>query len=403
MRILFLTPRLPHAGVISGDRLAYERIRRLVLRGHEIGLASFARPDEQHLVDGWRPHVLDIETHPAPDLARRGTALARRMATPFRLPVPFGEWHCPRMMRTVGDLVERSRYQAVIAEYSEMGQYLYRNPYLPSVRRVISCHQSPFVASQKRCELLGYGVKGLAERVHRDRLRDYEFRLYRDMDRVLVLTPQESYQIMRLAPDVRTAVVPNGVDTEWFAPPPRRPKPEGIIYTGFYSHEPNRDAVQWFCAQVWPKIRARHPSLIFFVVGPDPSPELQHLAWKDPHIVVTGPVADIRPYLARSALFVCPVRMGSGMRGKILEAMASGLPVVSTSLGVEGIPIQPGGNCVLADHPDVMASNINLLLDDPALRNGIAQRALETADRFSWERNEHRLLAVLEDVVRRRG
>lgn len=401
MRILVLTPRLPHSRVMSGDRLAYERIRRFVLRGHEVGLACFLRPGEEALAEAWRGHLFEMSTLPAPSLGRRpATDWAR---APFRRPAPFGDWQAPAMFRLVGDMVERGRYQAVIAEFSEMGQYLHENPYLPAVRRVISVHQCAYVACQKRCELFGYGWRGAVERWRRLRLRRYEFNLYRAMDRVLVLTPQERYQIMRFAPDLRVSVVPNGVDTALFRPPERPPSPEGIIFTGFYSHEPNRDAVRWFCAQVWPKVREKHPSLVFFVVGPDPSPEIQHLAFKDPRIVVTGPVEDVRPFLARSAVFVNPVRMGSGMRGKILEAMAAGVPVVSTSLGAEGIPVQPGGNCVLADQADLMAAQINLLLEDPALRRSIAARARETVERFSWDRNEQRLEEVMADIVNRRG
>lgn len=117
----------------------------------------------------------------------------------------------------------------------------------------------------------------------------------------------------------------------------------------------------------------------------------------DGRIEVTGMVPDIRPYLHRAQIFVCPVRLGYGMRGKILEAMSARLAVVSTVLGVEGLPAQSGNNCLLADDPELMGHAINLLLEDPQLRRKIAENGqVMVRERFSWAQS----LARMEDVLK---
>jgi len=394
VRILVLAPRLPHSRVLSGHRIVYQRLRRLIDRGHEIGLACFARPEERAAAVEWSGRLIELEMLPPP----------RRRPFPWwRGPAPFCDWSSPEMSRRVGDMVERTRYHVALAEFSVMGRFLHRNPSLPAVRRVISVHECETVAAGRNAELLGYTWAGLLERHRRDRLARMEFDIYRSADLTLVLTPQERYHLLRHAPDLHTVVVPSGVDTLHFRPAERPCPHDGIVFTGHFMHEQNRDAVRWFLAEVWPRVRKHRPDLLFYVIGPEPPPDIRDSSWRDPHIVVTGEVDDIRPYLYRSAVYVCPIRKGSGMRGRLLEAMACGVPVVATTAAVEGIPVQPGATCVLADAPDIMAEQIELLLDDEPRRRQLTQRAREMVrTRFSWNHTVDVLEDVLRDLIGRR-
>ncbi len=397
MRILVVTPQLPHSRVLSGHRIVYERIRRMAARGHEMGVACFARGADAASAE-WDGILKELELVPPP--ASGGEGLSRWFG---RAPAPFRAFESQAMSRTVGDMVERSRYDVVVAEFSVMAQFLHWNPYLPAVRRVVSVHQCETVASRKRAELLGYTPAGLWERRRRERLECHEFGLYRAADCVLTLTPQERYQLLQYAPDLRTVVIPSGVDTMRFRPAERAAPPDGLIFTGYYSHEQNCDAVRWFLAHVWPRVRVRHPNLFFYIVGPDPPPDIRDSPWKDPRIIVTGEVDDVRPYLQRAAVFVSPTRMGSGMRGKLLEAMASEVPVVTTTVGVEGIPVQPGGDCLLADSADVMVEQVCLLLEDEPLRQRIARRGRDlVVKRLSWDRSVEKLESTLAGLTGRR-
>lgn len=400
MRVLFLAPRLPHAAVAGGHMVVYQRLRRLAARGHEVGLATFCPPEDRAKAGDLHGFLYELEMLEPP---QRPPLWQRTIDYCFGT-VPPWYWAVrdPRMARCVGDMVERSHYAVVVAEFSLMGQYLYRNPYLPAVRKVISVHQSATLHCRRQIRLLGCSPQALHVRLRMKGLAAYEFGMYRSVDQILVLTPQERYWLLDDLPMLRIAVVPSGVDTDYFQPAEPRGADPCLLFTGNYQDEPNRDAVLWFATAVWPRLRARYPDLRFYVVGPDPPEPIQNLPRWDARIIVTGWVEDLRPYFARARVFVCPVRLGSGMRGKILEAMAAGVPVVSTTLGVEGIPAQVGENCLLADQPEIMARQIELLLEDSALRERLSGNARKmVTDRFSWNHSISLLEKILEELPTR--
>jgi glycosyltransferase involved in cell wall biosynthesis len=307
------------------------------------------------------------------------------------------------MKRVVGNMVEKSRYDVVVAEFALMGQHLYRNPYMSAVRRVISCHHSATIVKQTALDVLGPSAAALRERLCLYRLKHFEFNMYRSADQVLVLTPQERFALLEYAPNLRISVVPNGVDTDYFQPRDHEEAEPCILFTGHYEDEPNEDAVLWFINSVWPSLKKKHEKLKFYVVGPNPTEAMLDAAEKEPGVIITGFVEDVRTYLYRAQVFVCPIRMGAGMRGKILEAMASGLPVVSTTTGVEGIPAQIGDNCYLADRADIMAQMVDLLLSDLPLRQTLASQARAmVCERFDWEHGVSLLEKTLLDLVGRR-
>jgi glycosyltransferase involved in cell wall biosynthesis len=393
MRILFITTRLPHARVASGHVIVYQRIKRLAERGHEIGLIVFDDPGRPGHIDELRALTKEIEVVPPPNphsYARGAVDLAFSSIPPY-----FQNYRSEEMMRRIGEMVDRSHYHVAIAEFSAMGQYLFRNRYLSAVRKIISCHYSIATSYRKVADLMRYSARGLRSRVSLGGLLRYEVDMYRNVDHVLVLTAQERFVLQRYDPHLRVNVIPCGVDTKYFKPPKEETE-ECILFTGHYESEPNRDAVLWFAHRVWPIVKQRRPAVKFYVVGPGVSQEISDLMKRDKSIVVTGEVEDVRPYMQKARVFLCPVRLGSGLRVKILEAMAAGVPVVSTSLGAEGIPLHTGDNALLADTPEMMAENIVLLLEDETLRTSIIRQARTLMeDRFAWDRG----IDMLEDVL----
>jgi len=173
-----------------------------------------------------------------------------------------------------------------------------------------------------------------------------------------------------------------------------------VMFLGNYPHDPNRDAVLYFHQRMWPRVRREVPGARFYVVGKDPTPDLLELAREDPSVVVTGTVDDVRPYFERSKVFVNPVRIGGGFRGKLLEAMAMGLPIVTTSLGAEGVEAEDGRDMVIADDPEEFAAAVVRLLRDDDLCCRLGARAREMAvECFSWEKGVERLEQVLLRLV----
>jgi glycosyltransferase involved in cell wall biosynthesis len=165
-------------------------------------------------------------------------------------------------------------------------------------------------------------------------------------------------------------------------PPPSKPV---VLYTGSMDYPPNADAVTWFARAIWPAIQGQHPAARFLIVGRNPGSEVQALT-TIPGISVTGTVPDVRPYFEQAKVYVVPLRSGSGTRLKILEAMAMGLPIVSTTLGFEGLDVRPGRDLLVADEPASFASAVVGLLADREARARLGIEARQTAEqRYSWD------------------
>jgi glycosyltransferase involved in cell wall biosynthesis len=187
-------------------------------------------------------------------------------------------------------------------------------------------------------------------------------------------------------PGTRVEVVPNGVDAGRFQPQPDVTAiPGSIVFVGAMSFPPNVEAMRWFVAEVLPALRATRPEVTVTIVGRDPDPTILALA-DDPAVTVTGPVDDVRPFLARAAVVVAPMVSGSGIKNKILEAMAMQRPVVATSLAAEGLAATPDRDIVVADGAAPFAVAVAALLADPDRAASIAAagRAL-VETRYTWE------------------
>ncbi|GAI12931.1 unnamed protein product, partial [marine sediment metagenome] len=286
--------------------------------------------------------------------------------------------------------------------YSVMGQYLYRNPGLnPRTKRIISCHECYTIARKKVLDLYGiFSIRGLEAVLELYRLEVYEFAMYQDVDKIITLTPQEREGLLRYAPDLAVDVVPHGVDTEKFAPVSPEEQETSVAFLGNYPHDPNRDAVMHFIQDIWPYLKKALPGIKFYVIGRDPTPDILAAANGDRDIVVTGTVEDVRDYLGKAKVFVAPVRLGKGFRGKILEAMAMAIPVVTTSLGAEGIPAEDVNSIVIANDPKTFFDRVVRLFKDDELYERLSQNSRQLVEkRFSWEKGIDILEQVLEKTV----
>jgi glycosyltransferase involved in cell wall biosynthesis len=243
------------------------------------------------------------------------------------------------------------------------------------------------------------GLKKLREAVNLKGLKKYEFDMYRQADKVLTLTPEGKEELLEICPELDISIVPHGVDVDYFAFSDPRDAEESIVFVGNYLHYPNVDAVLYFHREIWPRLKNLLPKIKFYVVGQAPPMEIQRLA-QDESIVVTGRVNDVRPYLKKGRVFICPVDLGGGFRGKILEAMAMGRPVVSTSLGAEGIPVQDGKNIMIGDDPERFAQGVFELMKNEALFRGIAQKARQLMEeKYAWGKGVEVMESILAGMI----
>lgn len=397
MKILFTCKELPHSRIIGGPIIVYNRIKYLS-RKHTVSLAAFYHPGEEKYASSLIPFCHELKLIPFP-LPRSVFKTAWDIVF-SPLPHYFLKNHGSEEMRcTLAEMVRREKYDFVIAEYSVMGQFVYKNPWLPPVRKVISVHECYYLARLKSFRLHKPGKAKLEEALNLMGLKKYEFGIYRDADKVLTLTPQGKEELLSIAPDLDVSVVPHGVDVNAFSFTPRAEEEKCVVFVGNYLHYPNVDAVLYFHHQIWPLLKKYVPEIKFYVVGQSPPEEIRKLA-RDKSIIVTGTVEDVVPYLRKAEIFVNPVRLGGGFRGKILEAMSLGRPVVSTSLGAEGIPASSRENIIIADTPGDFAQGVAELINDKELYLKIQKNARHLMEeKYAWEKGAALLEKILEEMM----
>jgi len=397
MKILLACKEFPHSKVIGGPIIIYNRLKHLS-RNHQVSLTAFYKEEEREFIPSVKGYCHDLKLIPLP-LKRSALKTA---ADFFASPVPhyFLRVHASQQMaKNIGAMVEKDHYDFVIAEYSVMGQFLHHNPWLPPTRRIMSVHECYYLARLKDFRHFTWGAKKMREAINLKGLKKYEFEMYRQADKVLTLTPQGKDELLEVSQDLDIAVVPHGVDIEKFGFSHPEGEEKRLVFVGNYLHYPNADAMLHFLSDVWPGLKDLVPDVKLSIVGQGPPSELQAYAQEE-GIEVTGRVDDVVPYLKKGRIFICPVRLGGGFRGKILEAMAVGRPIVSTSLGAEGIPAQDGENILIADKAEDFARNIHNLLSDASLYQKISRNGRRLVeDKYAWEKGVEVLEGVLEAMM----
>ncbi|WP_129628518.1 glycosyltransferase family 4 protein [Candidatus Oscillochloris fontis] len=405
MKILFLSP-YPAYPPRGGGALRIWNLLRGLAQHHDITCLSFAS-DAAAVVAlaPMRAHCrLATVIGPPP----RSLAQRARATLTSRLPDLALRNAAPAYREALSRLLAAERFDLVHAASLEMADYglLARQFGVPLIsldqfnaeyllqRRAALSDLRRGVAGTPRA-LLG-GVYSL---VQWRKLVAYERRVVRDYDRVLVVSAEDQAALARLAPQASLHVIPNGVDTSYFAPhdppPPGLPRPfaartgEGgsdLVFTATLDYRPNIDALVWFVQQVLPRIRAVQPAARFVVVGRAAGPAVRALHDGDA-VVVVGEVDDVRPSIGAAAAYVVPMRIGGGSRLKLLEALALAAPVVSTPMGAEGIiGLEDGKHLLLGATPAAFAAATLRLIADRELgrRLGAAGRA-HVVSQYDWQ------------------
>ena len=222
----------------------------------------------------------------------------------------------------------------------------------------------------------------------------------RKADHVIAVSEADARSFSQFLEGSKITVIPTGVDTEFFQPRPGEEVPCSLVFTGSMDWLPNEDGIFYFAEQILPRIRRQLPEVQLWVVGRKPSRRLQKLSREQPHITITDRVEDVRPYLARGAASIVPLRIGGGTRLKIFEAMAMGKAVISTTLGAEGLPVKNREQVLIADGEQDFSRSCIELLSNSELRNqiGLAARKL-VSTQYGWPKIADAFAEVLEQAA----
>ena len=377
---LFLTPEAPYPLAGGGSLRSASLLEYLALH-YDVDVVVFREPgatDPAGLIPGRlarRVTVLDL-----PPNRRSFTARALRNAG--------------RMVRRVPPLVDRfrgfstemsnalsgARYDVGVIEHSWCAPYLEQlSPVC--ARTVLDLYDVESVL-HARCAAVESRATATAHRVFQSASQELE-RLWLPRFSLVLATSQADVDLARaIAPRARFAVYPNSLPPTVLPPAGDE---EAIVFSGNMEYHPNVTAVRFFRGEVWPRLRERWPNLLWRLVGKNPGAVGRYTAG-DPRIEVTGPVEDAVCEIARSRVAVVPLLTGSGTRLKILEAWAAGLPVVSTTIGAEGLPVHHGENALLADGAEAFADAVTRLLTCKDLRHKIGNAGrLLLEKEFTWE------------------
>ena len=422
MRILFLTPQLsypPHQGTTIRN---YNLLANLAPR-HEIHLLSFVRStDEIGRATPLHQYCQSIEAV----LAHRRSP-PKRFLSLFLSPLPDMALRLPSVeFRTkLQACLARERFDVIQVEGIEM-TYPWMlevsnwksgyetelpasnlQPPTSNIQYPISVfddHNAEYVLQQRAFETdvrqPRRWVAALYSLIQWKKLRRYEALICRLADQVVAVSEADRAALQRLVPGLDVTVVPNAVDVDYYTSNDIQPSPlppRSLVFTGKMDFRPNVDAVLWFCQGVLPLVRRKLPDARFYIVGQSPHRRVLRLA-DDPAVTVTGYVDDVRSYIAGACVYVVPLRIGGGTRLKVLEAMAMGKPIVSTSLGCEGFEgIESGQELSLADTPEDFAQRVIELLGDAARRERLGMAARRFAEaRYDWRLIVPRLEQIYE-------
>jgi glycosyltransferase involved in cell wall biosynthesis len=227
--------------------------------------------------------------------------------------------------------------------------------------------------------------------------------MYRKADAVITVSEHEKSLLAAELPGLEVAVVPSIHEVDEDAAPGEARTPGSLLFVGGFGHRPNADAVVYFCREVLPLIRRDLPSSPVWIVGDSPPPEVLAMGGLV-GVEITGHVPDLRPYLRKAWISIAPLRYGAGIKGKITEAMAAGLPVVTTTIGAEGIGLQHRITALIADSAEDFAGAVIELAQDGALHAELARNALEHARcHYSPGEAGDRLVRLLESLASRRA
>jgi len=408
MRILFLSGWFPYPPD-NGARMRLFHLLRQLGRQHEIALLSFVQTDvlirdgpvSQGELDAVNSFCRVLGTVPHRHFQPSRPRALLRLFSP--LPRSVLETYSPEMEALVRKALHQQPFDLIIA--SEIGPGISTPIYVLKVN-TIPCVIEDLELSMIRNKILA--EDGWAGRM-RHRLtwwkqRRYASHLLRQVEGCTVASYEERALLQSIAPRFESfAVVPNGVDLEAYEGDWGPPEPDALIFPGALTYQANFDAMAFFIGSIFPRIRAQRPGATLHITGRTDGVPLHRLPAGD-GVVFTGYLKDVRPAVAQACVCVVPLLTGGGTRLKILEAMALGTPVVSTSRGAEGLEVTPGEEILVADEPAKFAEAVLHLLGDEALRTRLATNGRRLVrGRYGWDQIGRGFDQFLHQVVSRTG
>lgn len=390
MKILNVMPYSPVPPDFGGALREYHLLQSLV-REHEVTVLTFGDEKQYRQFDAaFGDRVEEIHMVPLPFTYR-----IRRLVQAWSFFTPhsffYNQVRSREMQRRIDDLLGTGRFDAVHCEFTVMGSFDYREAPL----QVMDTHNVEYenfrtMWKNTRSKLREWFYRREYQKVYQE-----EIDILKKQDIVFSTSEADRDKIQDDVPDTPIVVVPNGVDTSYFVPASEAGEgpgdPRSIVFTGMMGYTPNHDGMMWFLDEIYPLILRQEPEAKVYIVGKDPHAGL--VRRQSDRVIVTGWVEDVRPYVWKSGVFVVPLRMGSGTRLKVVEALSMKVPVVSTRLGCEGIDVEHGRSILVEDTPRGFADSVVRLMREPEERKRLTENGSRLVhEKYDWTTVGERML-----------
>jgi len=394
MKILYLCQRIPFPPD-RGDRIpVYHQIRRL-LKTHEVVVGSLAHPGTRKNAE-----MLEKETGVtvlAPDHSRWRQISGMISAFLRGQPLSLGYFRNAELQKLIDREIAENRFDAIIVFSSSMAQYVEKRGHVPGIMNFCDVDSLKWESlAQKSC----WPMRWIYQRESRTLLA-CERKIAASFDASCVVSRNEAELFRKHIPGIAVDVLENGVDVDFFSALPRKDDGINIVFVGVMDYPPNVEAVVFFAHNVWGKIREAHPDARFSIVGSKPAKSVLQLA-RIPGVEVTGYVPDVRPYLAAATVSIAPLGTARGVQNKILEAMAAGVPVLTTPDVAKGLPDGAEQLVFTAErNADAFSFTLLDLIKNEAIREKCAIDAAEfIRQNCVWETKLHTLDVLLDRAVK---
>ncbi len=385
MKILQLTTCLPYPPDDGGKIGIFNLTKYLSLRGQEIVLLpiiSTRTEETSKNIEGLRKWCEVRAVYQNTETNFWGLFFNLF----FKIPYTISKYHSSKVKGAIKKILSKGKFDLVhidslhMAYYGEFIKHEFKLPIVLREHNVQTTIMERYYQQQENPLIKLYAY------LQYRKTRRYEAKICEIFDRCLMITREDKKRILAMNPSVKTCIIPAGVDTSYFHPLKIEEESWSLIFVGDLRWLPNVDGIMWFYNRVWPGIKKAFSQVKLYVIGGQPPEKIRKLAKRDQNIIVTGFVRDVRPYVARCPVYIVPLRIGGGMRLKILEAMAMERPVVATSVGAEGIMITDRENIIIADSEADFAGGVMELLKEKNLRRRIAQGGKRLIEqRYRWE------------------
>lgn len=399
MRLLWLKTELLHPVDKGGKIRTYQMLKELK-RDHFITYLT--------LDDGSAdPHARELAAEYCSELECIAHQQRQKFTPGFyaelglnlvsNLPYAIAKYKSPGMRRRIEELTMERSYDAIICDFLAPAVNLPRNLSCPTI---LFQHNVEAMIWKRHAEVQANPLKRTYLFGQWRQMQAFESVMCRRVDSVIAVSREDSELMRREYKVDAINDVPTGVDTDFFRPRrAEKREPYNLVFTGSMDWLPNEDAIRYYTNEIMPLVKQQLPQTTLTVVGRNPYPALLELSRKDPSVVVTGRVDDVRPYMERASAYVVPLRIGGGTRLKIFEAMAMEKPIISTTIGAEGLPVQNESQLLLADNQADFAAAVVRVLKDEEFAFHLGRRAaVLVRERFGWNRVAQRFAEICEQT-----